>query len=1195
MAAKLPLLLILAAGALAIPGVHAAQAPAAATPGAAQRNPGLIPAAGRGQPWLAYGIERRGQELAVVVEVAGAGSAVEVGIAGTAQVVLASDQAKVERSGELARYSWSVPLASLKPDAQSHLHLGIAVRWTGGPGNGDWRRERYLHVDGREPSAGLSPRAQDWTTLDLDELEQRRADLANRLVIDLQQPLDGRYSVVIEDAAGARVRNLVSGQPAKRGSFQVEWDGMNEDGTLVAPGGYRWRAVHHPGIAPRFVTSWCNAGEPGFKDLLSNHNHLIAAAADGERAFLAAPDTEGGYAISAFGRDGRWQRGFNPILGMGWNGAQIASDGKRLYMLTDGEGHGMRLDRTKPDWVATVPMTLARFDLATGEVVDYPTKRRWAELETYAYGPGSSEPALRTAVSLSGMALHDGRLYVGSRAAQALLVVDPGSGAVVERIPLPEPGVVAAGGGRLVAISQGRPLLVDAKAKSAAALWSDAVAKVVGALDIGAAALDDAGTIFLADRATSTVVGVDRAGTVTRLGTPGGRYAGAWDEKRMVNPCGLAVLGGQLWVAENRTFPKRAVVWDLAQRTVAKEIFGNPNYGGPGSGIDPDDATHVLGEGAHWKIDPKTGAAKCTAILGWPHIQLHWRFTRLAGQTYLIGTGKPNVVLRLNADGSGVPVASWGHPRWNVPQAYKDAFDRAFPPDAKGKRPQAAGKTGVVWIDRNGDGAYQMEEYEFSGDDALGSSYWSNDQHDLTLHLPAVVAGKPVRIALKPDGIDAKGVPRWPTLKQALAQATPLKDVPPLARPLTGSVSSVSAAGDLLVLSDPMVCWKGDGALRWRFPNRWADVHGSHGAPLPETGVLQGALFVLGFAPLDQEGEVFVINGNHGRYFVMTSDGMYLDEMFNDTRQARHRDADYIGGEAFGGNFARTADGTWWLQTGSSGYRNYRLRGLDQVTRSAGAITVSGAALQALQRRSELAAAAKPAAEKRAALTPAAKPRKIDGDLGDWSGTPEIAWDQGEKRYRVKARLAYDATALYLAYEVADDNSPWVNNGNEWTLLFKTGDSVDLQLGLDAAAKPARKEPVPGDVRLLIAPMGAENVAVLYRHRVPGAAAPKEFASPWRSEKVDEVRRLTGARIAIRKQESGYVVEAAVPLAELGFTPKDGASHRADLGVIHGDEDGAINLLRNYWSNRSTGLVNDVPGEIMLNPSVWGTLTVGAP
>jgi hypothetical protein len=1196
MVPTIPLLLALVAGvATVVPQALAQERPTPVVVAAVQRSAGLIPAARSGQPWLAYGIERRGKDLAVVVEVAGDGGMVQVGVAGTAAVMLSPDRAKVERGTRLARFAWTVPLAGLELDTQATLRIGIAANWPGGPGGGDWRRERYLHVDGREPSAALSSRPQDWTAINLDELEQRRADLANRITIGLDQPMAGRYSVVIEDVAGRHVRNLVSGQPAAKGALQAEWDGANEDGVLVAPGSYRWRSVHHPGITPEIFNTFCNAGEPGFHDLLSNHNHLVAAAADGERAFLAAPGTEGGYAISAFGRDGRWQRGFNPLLGMGWNAIDLASDGERLYILTDGEGHGMRLDRSKPDWVATVPMTLARYDLATGQVIDYPGKKRWSELETHPMGPGSPVPALRTATSLSGMTWFEGRLYAGSRAAQALLVVDPESGAVVDRIPLPEPGPVATGGGRLVALSNGLPLLIDTKAKSSKPLLGETAAKAAAQLAISALALDDAGTVFIADRTSSTVVAIDRAGAVSRLGTPGGSYAGAWDAKRMVQPSGLAVLGGQLWVAEDRTWPKRAVVWDLATRAVAKEIFGNPNYGGPGAGIDPEDPTHVLGEGAHWRIDPKTGAATPLAILGWQHLQIHWHFTKSGGHTYLIGTGKPNVILRLAADGSGTPVASWGHPRWKIPPAYHEAFDRAFPPDAKGKRPPEAGRTGVLWIDRNGDGAYQAAEYEFTGSDQMSGSYWANDQIDLTLRLPGMVGGKPVRITLAPEGIDSKGVPRWPTLAKAMAGALPLRDVPPLGRPLSGSSSAVSAAGDLLVLSDPMVCWGADGGLRWRFPNRWADVHGSHKAPLPETGVLQGSLFVLGIAPLDDQGEVFIINGNHGRFFAMTTDGMYLDEMFNDTRLARNRDENFIGGECFGGCFTRTADGTWWLQTGGSGYRQYRIEGLDRLVRARGEITVTPAKLQAALRRSELAAAAVPTVEQRAILPLLSKPRRIDGDLGDWSGPPEMAWDQGNGRYRVRARIARDATNLYLGYEVADDTSPWVNNGSDWTLLFKTGDSVDLQLGTDAQAKPGRKDPVPGDLRLLIAPMGEANVAVLYRHRVPGAASPQAFTSPWRSEKVDEVRRLPSAQIALRRGSEGYQVEAAIPLAELGFQPRDGAEYRADVGVIYGDEQGTINLLRNYWSNRSTGLVNDVPGEIMLTPSAWGTLEAVTP
>jgi len=186
-------------------------------------------------------------------------------------------------------------------------------------------------------------------------------------------------------------------------------------------------------------------------------------------------------------------------------------------------------------------------------------------------------------------------------------------------------------------------------------------------------------------------------------------------------------------------------------------------------------------------------------------------------------------------------------------------------------------------------------------------------------------------------------------------------------------------------------------------------------------------------------------------------------------------------------------------------------------------------------------------------------------------------------------RAAYDDKHLYLAYTVGDA-SPWLNNGADWQTLFKTGDSVDLQLGTDASARAGRTAPVPGDLRVLVAPMGQENVAVLYRHRVPGATSPVNFTSPWRSEKVDVVKRLDGAKIGVEKLADWYNVEVSIPLTELGVDALGGKTLGGDFGVIYGDTAGTVNNLRNYWSNQATGLVNDVPGEIMLSPNLWGKL-----
>ncbi len=68
------------------------------------------------------------------------------------------------------------------------------------------------------------------------------------------------------------------------------------------------------------------------------------------------------------------------------------------------------------------------------------------------------------------------------------------------------------------------------------------------------------------------------------------------------------------------------------------------------------------------------------------------------------------------------------------------------------------------------------------------------------------------------------------------------------------------------------------------------------------------------------------------------------------------------------------------------------------------------------------------------------------------------------------------------------------------------------------------------------------------------------------------------------------MLTAAIPLADLGLPRQGTVTLKGDFGVIYGDDAGSIDLLRSYWSNQATGLVNDVPGEIMINPRLWGTL-----
>ena len=57
-----------------------------------------------------------------------------------------------------------------------------------------------------------------------------------------------------------------------------------------------------------------------------------------------------------------------------------------------------------------------------------------------------------------------------------------------------------------------------------------------------------------------------------------------------------------------------------------------------------------------------------------------------------------------------------------------------------------------------------------------------------------------------------------------------------------------------------------------------------------------------------------------------------LDEMFKDVRMGASLDAYLIGGECFGGCFGKSAkDGNYYLQSGHTDYRIFRVTGLGDV------------------------------------------------------------------------------------------------------------------------------------------------------------------------------------------------------------------------------------------------------------------------
>ena len=1170
----------------------------------AAANHEMVVVSGVVSPRVAYGLSRQPGTLTVRISVAPfetpakeEGIGLQLGLAADKAVTLSEKGASVEKTDQAVIYEFRVPDGKLvaSQEGWDKLRMGISVSWPGGPLGQPRQREAFLQNKTKATHAGLSSSPEDWQLLSLAEYERAMADRRLQIGIDFTQPMDGKATIVIDDEQGRRVRNLISGQTMSAGSHRIVWDGANDNGDMLPPGKYQWHGLAHPGLKPQYVFSFCDA--PG-----SNHGTFHAAASNGRYVFLGTAVCEGGHEISQLDPDGKLVRGYIAPMGHGLYRVALAADEKFLYAAYDGTGWGQNVDRAKADWIAENKITLVRFDLATGNLVDYSRTSRAAILRAYAVGPGSPNKA-PDRLAMAGLALFKGRLYLGDQCSNAVLEVDPATGAVARTFPLANPVTLATGTDGLYAISGQRLVELDPVAGT--------VRREIATLEgiPGGLAVGDDGKFYVSDDRLQVVQILDRNGkTAGKIGKDGGIthgtdkvVAGPYDPLRLYKPAGLA-LGpdGHLWVTESdRWQPKRFAAYDLKTGTMWKEFFGPTAYGASNCGFDPEDATRWIGQGALFKLDWSAKTAKPISILGGEEGRTY-RFWRQDGRTFVIGCGKVTYIEELLPDDSLKPLAfltsahqyAYAHD-WKTPQEFVDAFHRDYP-DTK-YQSGAHGKPdhgfGMLWVDKNGDGKVQTDEIEFAtAAKSFAGSGWSHDFNDLTLRVPATVDGKSVLVALRPEGWWPGGAPKYPPLGEAVKAARPI-DLPPGSN---GVETTVDRFGNILLNSSPMRAFSPDGRLLWSYPNRWVNVHGSHDAPLPTAGELQGVLFFSGVAPLDDQADVTLMNGNHGRAFVMTTDGLYVDEMFPDCRLMTNPQAGGIGilgGECFGGTFGRSkTDGNYYFQGGGIEYRIYRVDGLRETVRSQGAFTVTPEQAVAAERNKTRVLAAKtPLRDARISFIKA--PLAVEKKAADWTLEPMVQWSR-DGQFPVVVLAAHDGKTLFLSFSVKD-SSPWVNNGKDWQLLFKTGDSVDLQLGTDPKANPKRSAPVPGDLRLLIAPFQVGNIAVLYRHRLPGATDSVVFQCPWRNEKVDSVRRLESAKIAVSRSGDSYLVKAAVPLSELGLDASAfGKPLRCDFGVIYGDAEGTTNIFRNYWSNQATGLVNDVPGEIMLTPNLWGNATL---
>ena len=1053
------------------------------------------------------------------------------------------------------------------------------------------------------------------------------------------------FTLVIETPDGRRVRNLGAqlnpeqySVAVKNGVRTVEarWDGLDDQGVITQPGDYTVRGLSHGGIGATYAMSFFNPGTPPWDAGNSgswgaDHGAPEYAASSGDWAIIGWHFAEGGHGIIAVGADGlkKWgeKRGVNAL----------AADASNVYFISSSwhlSGNLCRLNLTDGAYKPFVLEGKERpFELTLEEIL------------------GAEASSAGEAVSLAS----SGKTLAMALSGGRVLLLDPASASVRKNFAVPSPSGVAFGpDGQLYIISDGKlaeldvntgalrviatPGLAPLKLQSTDANEADSLpdaAKKTKPAKV-AIAVDPQGNIGLVDSGPDQQVKFYTPSGKFKyaVGRKGGRaLRGKFDDQAMSHVSALAVdAKGQTWVTENWEYPRRVSVWGRNGKLV-RDYIGNTGYAGTGAFLHDQDPTLAY----YGPVEMKLDMEKRT----WTVQRVLWVADKSKGELFDVPTKSHSHPHRFRSEVSGKTREYMFSPPYRLSEPYvvymEDKKGAWRPVSAIGILGQISGKLthrdakviaqpdgefagrnaydGYFWNDANGDGKVQFAEVEIiaavkpakigergQSGIPIGSSWGTRmSKDDLTFFVNGVGRYAPLRFAK--DGAPvygSAGLTRLPTLAGS------------------GDFVPVSSEGSVIALVwEKFFGTKGIYALdaktgepRWSYPNPFPGVHGSHRAPMPQPGLVIGPLKILGVADLPKgNGHVFGLRGNLGQDYYFTTDGLFIGTIFQDgrlpTESLPAKESELFGaamesygggGEPFTGWFGGHDDGKLRLISGMPRQAAMILEatGFDTIKRfKAPGISVNAKQLAEAALANDARAAAKAkASEKRATIAKLAAAPAINGKGAGWGDVPAFDVKSSSSNLTAKARLGYDATNLYVSIEV-EDPTPWKNLGVDFTRLFKTGDAVDIQFG--TGPKIGGEKPEQGDLRVVLSQLNGKPAAVLMQPVNPQApkTASKLYSSPVSDQRFDEVRQLPEVKIVVSNAGKGYRLEAAIPLASLGLTPKAGAEIRGDIGFISSDAAGAINVARTYWSNQNTNLVNDEPFEALFKPSAWGVFTWG--
>lgn len=1062
----------------------------------------------------------------------------------------------------------------------------------------------------------------------------------------------GYVSLVIDDAQGNRVRNLVSDTWFPAGPSTAWWDGTDDLGRnpdaaqhgvylipthFVAPGRYQVRGIFHKAIDLHYEFTVYSPGNPPWDTVdgkggwLTNHTPASSALfvpADrtpGGKPFiyLGCYVSEGGSGLAWVDLDGNKQGG-QPWVGAGWTAAQFLARDEGPRANHDIYAYAAAIWGDKTTAAATNQAVLRLTGL---------TSRGDKVVLNYTFDIGQTPQGEQRGAGLwiktiSGLAVQNNVAMISLFLKNELLFADGSSGKILGAVPIDSPrGLAVDPEGRLLVLSGRRLLRVQLPQTMDEAhlprLDQPEVLVASELDDPSGITTDSAGNIYVSDHGNSNQVKVfsPKGKLLRAIGHPGQSKAGPYDPLHMNNPRGMAVdSNGHLWVAEDDLQPKRVSVWTIDGQLV-KAIYGGPEYGGGGA-LDPTDKTRFYYHAMEFKLDWKAGMSNLVSVLlraGQDDIVLprfstpdsveHSHGHRYFDNTYSVyGTNGVGIaVLYLDTNGIIRPVAAFGRAYdWDLLKG--EAFEAYWPQRDDLSKHRVSDQVMFSWSDTNNNGKVDPDEVTF-----LKTSVAANGSitvmPDLAL-IDSFVDGKAIRYS--PVRFTPEGVPVY-DLKagQVIVDGAQPRS--------SDGGGQILYSPEAIVMTTAPTPFSRDGlggvdsqGHRWSYPSLWPGLHPGHSAPVPDRpGELEATTRLLGgfIHPADGDaGPLWAINGNFGEMYLFTADGFYVTQLFQDVRVGKPWNLPQAKrnmlvndltphDENFFPSLTETPDGNVYVDDGGR-TALVRVDGLNSLSRlPPSTLELTKADLdkaQAYLKQSEasrqkqlglqlldvgIRAGAEPPASDLVKSLQSARWATIDQRI------TQIGW--GRKLDLVRAAITIADGHLIAAFRTNEPNL-LRNSGAVANAPFKTGGALDLMIGADPHANPARTTPVAGDIRLLVYQVNGVTKAMLYRAVVAGTKSPVPFSSPWRTITLDDVQDVSST-VELKTMQDGDDAGTfvfSIPLKTLGLNPVPGEKIKADIGILRGN--GIQTAQRVYWSNKATGITSDVPSEAELTPDLWG-------